>query len=50
MTILMACILFVWAGKMQYEDMLAEQKHYCAMVAEGYWPEFKKGEIDCEHN
>lgn len=47
LTIVLACVLFVFAGKMQYEDVLAEEAHYCAMVAEGYWPAYDET-IDCE--
>lgn len=47
-TIVLACVLFVFAGKMQYEDALAEQEMYCDMVKNNYWPDFKNGEIDCD--
>lgn len=47
LAIVLACLLFLIAGKLQYEDSLAEEKHYCAMVAEGYWPDFNK-EINCD--
>ena len=29
-----------------YEDEIAEQKHYCKMIASGAWPNFKG--IDCD--
>jgi hypothetical protein len=33
-------------GQMDYEDAIAQDEHYCDMVREGSWPNFKP-EIDC---
>ena len=33
--------LFGLAGAMDYEDQQAEQEHYCEMVREGLWPDYR---------
>ena len=33
--------LFGLAGAMDYEDQQAEQAHYCEMVREGLWPDYR---------
>lgn len=30
------------------DDEGNEERHYCAMVADGLWPEFRKGEVTCD--
>lgn len=39
-------IAFGIAGRMDYEDALAESEHYCAMVNEGTWPNYKNQECE----
>lgn len=42
--IVMALILgFVGSILWEGNDEQKEQDHYCQMVADGYWPEYKKG-------
>ena len=33
--------LFGLAGAMDYEDQQAEQEHYCEMVRERLWPDYR---------
>lgn len=48
------CIITVLCavGESDYNDAKREHAHYCAMVAAGHWPDFKKlvekGECDDE--
>ena len=30
---------FMALGEMAYQDDMAEQRHYCEMAAQGYWPQ-----------
>jgi len=46
--ILMALILGV-VGSMTMDDEQKEQDHYCQMVKEGLWPEFRGGEVNCDN-
>lgn len=39
--IIIAVVLFGIVGRMDYEDELKSQAHYCEMVSEGAWPDFK---------
>ena len=34
-------LLFGLAGHMDYEDQQAEQEHYCEMVRERLWPDYR---------
>lgn len=37
-------------GNMEREDALREHQHYCRMVAEGNWPDYKGIlETECPH-
>jgi len=29
------------------DDEGGDERHYCQMVKDGLWPEFRKGEVDC---
>ena len=40
--------LLFWLGTMDYEDAMAEEDHYCDMVNEGAWPNYR--EVDCGNN
>jgi hypothetical protein len=40
-------LAFGIAGHMDYEDAIQQDLHYCDMVREGHWPNFKP-EIDCK--
>lgn len=31
-----------WVGSMEKEDQEMAQAHYCDMVAQGAWPDYKK--------
>lgn len=39
--ILVIAILLI-VSTMDYQDEVMEQKHYCEMVREGYWPDYKE--------
>lgn len=41
--------LLVLSGTIAYHDESAAEREYCAMVAEGNWPDFRKGEVICEN-
>lgn len=45
--ILLMILAFGIVGQMDYEDAIEQDKHYCDMVREGHWPNFKP-EIDCK--
>lgn len=44
---LLLIVAFGIVGQMDYEDAIEQDKHYCDMVREGHWPNFKP-EIDCK--
>jgi hypothetical protein len=35
-------------GSMIVDDEQKDHAHYCAMVADGLWPDYRKGDITCE--
>jgi len=49
MGVIIGSILFalalLWTGDRDYQDAQAEHRHYCIMVASGYWPDYD--ERDC---
>ena len=40
--------IFGVVGAMDYKDQQSAEANYCAMVADGLWPEYRKGEVTCE--
>jgi hypothetical protein len=48
--VLIAAILVLLGlvGQMDMKDEVSEEAHYCAMVAEQFWPDYRKDEIECE--
>ena len=44
---LLLIVAFGIVGQMDYEDAIEQDKHYCDMVREGHWPNFKP-EIECK--
>lgn len=40
-------LAFGIVGQMDYEDAIEQDRHYCDMVRDGHWPNFKP-EIDCK--
>jgi hypothetical protein len=34
-------------GRMDFDDHIAQQEHYCKMVAEGVWPAYNQN-INCD--
>jgi hypothetical protein len=44
---LLLIVAFGIVGQMDYEDAIEQDQHYCDMVREGHWPNFKP-EIDCK--
>lgn len=46
---LLGVLLMIFlVGQMDIQDEKEKEAHYCTMVSEGMWPDFKKGEIDCD--
>ena len=45
--VIMALIMGM-VGSMVMEDEQAAEQQYCQMVADGLWPAYRKGEVDCE--
>jgi hypothetical protein len=47
LTALLALLLMLGvAGRLDFESAMADQAHYCEMVRDGAWPNFKK--LECE--
>ena len=46
MPVFVMAILVAVAMNMDHDDQLAQQAHYCEMVAEGVWPNSKN--LECE--
>ena len=44
--IIMALVMGI-VGSMVMEDEQKAQEQYCQMVADGLWPDYRDGEIDC---
>lgn len=42
-----ALILIGAVMTMSFEDETNAQAHYCAMVADGLWPAYRAGEVNC---
>lgn len=47
--ILMAIVMGI-VGSMVAEDEQKAQEQYCQMVADGLWPAYRSGEVDCHAN
>lgn len=47
---LAAIVAVFWGlvGSMVMDDEQKAQDHYCAMVADGLWPEYRKDEVSCD--
>lgn len=45
------CVLAVYAvaSTMDFEDEQREFDHYCNMVEEGHWPDYKDSADDCSN-
>lgn len=41
-------LAFGIVGSMDVDDQQGEHDKYCQMVAEGLWPEYRAGQVDCE--
>lgn len=48
MLAVIVAIFWGLVGSMFVEDEQKEQAHYCQMVADGLWPEYRKGEVSCD--
>lgn len=48
MLAVIVAIFWGLVGSMGVDDEQGQQDHYCAMVADGLWPEYRKGDITCE--
>jgi hypothetical protein len=45
--IIMAVVMGI-VGSMVAEDEQKAEAHYCQMVADGLWPDYRAGEVDCD--
>ena len=48
MLAVIVAIFWGLVGSIMVEDEQGQQDHYCAMVADGLWPEYRKGDVTCE--
>lgn len=49
--LLLAVIVAIFwglVGSMIMDDEQKAEAHYCQMVADGFWPEYRKGDVTCE--
>ena len=48
--VLAVIVAIFWGlvGSMGVDDEQGQQDHYCQMVADGLWPEYRKGEVSCD--
>jgi hypothetical protein len=46
-TAVLLALLMGIVGAMVAEDEQKAQEQYCQMVADGLWPDYRAGEIDC---
>ena len=47
LTAVLLAMLMGAVGSMVMEDEQKAQEQYCQMVADGLWPDYRAGEIDC---
>ena len=47
-TAVILALLMGAVGSMVVDDEQKAQEQYCQMVADGLWPEYRKGEVSCE--
>jgi hypothetical protein len=47
--VLLALLLGI-VGSLAMDDEQKAEAHYCAMVADGLWPDYRAGEVDCDAN
>jgi len=40
-------VCFGLVGGMDYQDQMSQQKYYCQMVDDGYWPNYDQS-INCD--
>lgn len=48
LTILALVALFLLVSSLDYQDEQMQQRHFCAGVKDGYWPNYK--DLDCEES
>ena len=48
--VLAVIVAIFWGlvGSMIMDDEQGQEDMYCQMVADGLWPEYRKGDITCE--
>ena len=46
-TAVLLALLMGIVGSMVAEDEQQAEAHYCQMVADGLWPDYRAGEVDC---
>jgi len=42
-------VTFAIVSTMDYHDAVRERAHYCEMVADGYWPDYKNLQGECKN-
>ena len=48
MLAVIVAIFWGLVGSMVMDDEENAEAHYCQMVADGLWPEYRKGEVSCD--
>ena len=48
MLAVIVAIFWGLVGSMIMDDEEKAEAHYCQMVADGLWPEYRKGEVNCD--
>jgi hypothetical protein len=47
-TAVLLALLMGIIGSFAMDDEQKAQNHYCQMVADGLWPDYRAGEVDCD--
>lgn len=50
LTAVLLALLMGIVGSLVIDDEAKAEAHYCAMVADGLWPDYRAGEVDCDAN
>ena len=46
-TAVLLALLMGIVGSLAMDDEQKAEAHYCQMVADGLWPDYRAGEVDC---
>ena len=50
LTAVLLALLMGIVGSLAMDDEQKAETHYCQMVADGLWPDYRAGEVDCNAN